>query len=132
MSNTNMTAVAQVLTRMHECLSDRNDPHVGICGQMQPPALTLFYQIAEGWPYHSKKHEWPIPSLFRNVSPNDSYFLCRKADEDGLWKGPARTLRRNLCAYVLTYLTDPEYIAAKTWKSEAVEHILHEVETDYV
>lgn len=29
-------------------------------------------------------------------------------------------------------MADAEFIAAKSWKSEAVEHILHLVETDYV
>lgn len=130
MSNTNLTAVAQVLSRMHECLDGRNDPAFGICGTMQPPALALFYQIAEGWPYHSKRGDFPIPSLFPDECPSGSYFRCREAES--LWQGPCRTLRRDLCAYVLTYLTDPEYIAASFWRSEAVEHILHTVEIDYV
>jgi hypothetical protein len=132
MPNTNLTAVTEVIAQMQRCLEGSNEPNTGICGHMNPPAAALFYQVAEGWPYHSARKDWPIPSLFLNTSPNDSYFLCRDADERGLWQGPARTLRRDLCAYVLTYLTDPEFIAAKSWKSEAVEHILHLVETDYV
>lgn len=132
MSSTNLTAVHEVIEQMQRCIEGSNNTNTGICGHMSTPALALFYQIAEGWPYHSKKYEWPIPSLFFDIGPTESYVLCRKADEDGLWKGPARTLRRDLCAYVLTYLTDPEFIAAKSWKNEAVEHILHTVEIDYV
>lgn len=130
MPNTNLTAVREVIEQMQRCIEGSNDEDTGICGTMQPPALALFYQIAEGWPYHSKREDFPVPSLFYDECPAGSYFKCQEAES--LWQGPARTLRRDLCAYVLTYLTDPEFIAAKTWKSEAVEHILHTVEIDYV